>query len=376
MRRSIFRLLVIALGFTQFGCVSPIEFQVPDPGMLLIVEGLISDQPGPYTVKLSRGISLAADTLVNQPESNAEVWLFDDLGNSERMLENESGTYSTSGAIRGVVGRQYHLTIKTSDGHDFESEPSLLRPVGIISDIRYEFSERTRLTNYGEVASNVFVITIDSDEGEQDNPLIRWRFKGTFKVNTYPHLNWTETPPYSPYKDPYPCSGYVVEEGPIGSGGILVQNGPCDCCECWADQLETKPQLSDAQIAVDGHFTNVQVGEVQINNNTFAEKFLVVVEQMSLNQVAFDFFKLMRQQKENATDLFQPSSGTLTGNIRAYNPNDQVVGLFYATAISAKHIYIPVKAVPYSLTPPTYFTVPCYSIYANSYNQKPALWEE
>jgi hypothetical protein len=39
-------------------CVEPIYFEVPPAELQLVVEGMITDSPGPYTVTLSKGLAL------------------------------------------------------------------------------------------------------------------------------------------------------------------------------------------------------------------------------------------------------------------------------------------------------------------------------
>jgi hypothetical protein len=133
--------------------------------------------------------------------------------------------------------------------------------------------------------------------------------------------------------------------------------------------------LSDVQLVSGGEFKNVKVGEVPISNNTFLEKYMVEVEQMSLSRNAFEFFKLIRAQKEGASSLFQPPSGEIRGNITPVNNNDPVVGLFWATSLRKKTTFILPTDIPYLLTPFEYITYPCYNAFDNASTTKPENWE-
>lgn len=354
-------------------CVEKIDFDVPPANYQMVVEGMITDSPGPYTVTLSEAMNVNSDSVIGVPITLATLTLFDDEGNSEKFIETSPGVYTTSGVIQGKVGLAYHIRIETSDGRVFESEPDLMQPVGEVENIRFEYEKRTVIKSYGEIPADVFNIYVDADAGSEKENYVRWRFTGTYKVITDPKEHYTWNPPYLPYRNPFPCSGYILTGG--APGGLLVQVGECECCTCWAKHFETSPQLSDMQLISGSQFKNVKVGEVPITNATFHEKYMVEVEQMSLSRTAFEFFKLIRAQKEGSSSLFQPPSGEIRGNIKAMNNSDPVIGLFYATSLRKKTAFIQKSDVPYLLTPIDYITYPCYDFYDNASNVKPENWE-
>jgi hypothetical protein len=351
-------------------CVDPIYFNSPSAQSLTVVEGFISDSPGPYTVKVSKGLSLNADLSSSNPVQKAKIKLFDDEGNVEDLIETSPGVYMTGAIIQGKIGHAYHIIVETADGKVFESEPDRINPVGELVNINYEFEARVVQMNYGEVAADVFNIYVDAQAVAGDENYVRWRFTGTYKLITNPELNQTLSQGFI-YKNPPPCSGYVVI--PFIPGGKLEQVADCTCCTCWINQYESMPQVSDGQLISDNQYKHVKVGEVPINSDTFSDKYMVEVEQMSLSRKSFEFFKLIRAQKEGASSLFQPPSGEINGNLSPVNSNSPVVGLFLATSVKAKHIFIPRSEVPYPVTPPDFSTGEC-TLYANSSNIKPILW--
>lgn len=367
----LFNGLVVLIMFT--GCVEQIQFDVPPAQQLMVVEGSITDSPGPYTLKVSTAFNLDVDTLERPPVQNAKIKLFDDQGNVEEFIEISPGVYQTNNGIQGQVGHAYYIRIETVEGDVFESEPDMMRPVGEVENIRYEYESRTKQETYGEVAADVFNIYLDSDAGEGDENFVRWRFTGMYKVSSNPELHMVISTTYLPYRDPRPCSGYILL--PALGGGKLEKVGECTCCDCWVSQYEEMPQLSDAQLVADNQFNNIKIGEVPITVATFFDKYRVSVEQMSLSKNAFDFFKLIRDQKKNASSLFQPPAGEIRGNIHPVNSNEPVVGLFWASAIRTKAIYIEKSEVPYLLAPIYFVPDACDSYYANATTTKPAFWE-
>jgi hypothetical protein len=132
------------------------------------------------------------------------------------------------------------------------------------------------------------------------------------------------------------------------------------------------PTISNGELVLNNEFRGVKVGEVPINGVTFADKYLVQVDQMSLSKAAYDFFGLIRSLKSDATSLFQPPPGQARGNITAMNSTQSVVGLFWATSINSKSVYIQKSDLPYEV-PPVAIPKPC-TTYANSSTSQPSFW--
>lgn len=371
---QVFCYLILWMGIIS--CVQLVDFEIPQSQLPLVVDGLIYDGAGPQEVRLSSGLDLNADSINNQPVTGALIHLHDDLGKNYDFTEVNPGVYHTDSSVSGIVGRSYWIIIETAEGKKFESDPELLHPVGEIDSIRYEFEERLVRRAYSLSREDVFNVFVDARQStETANSFVRWRFNGTYEAATNPELHLIVSTSYLPYKSPWPCSGYILVTGPIGSGGLLEKVGECECCTCWPRQYETKPQISDGSLVLDGQFKNVKVGEVPITNATFHSKYLVEVEQMSMTSTAYDYFELIRRQKETTASLFQPAPAEIRGNIRALNNSDPVVGLFWATSISKKAIFIYPEDVPYPLPPLDFLTLPCAEIYPNATYQKPLLWE-
>ncbi len=56
-------------------CVDRINFTVPPVQFQTVVEGMITDSPGPYTVNVSKSLSLDASSPIPSPVENAKIKL-------------------------------------------------------------------------------------------------------------------------------------------------------------------------------------------------------------------------------------------------------------------------------------------------------------
>src|SRR6478609_10816652 len=230
---------------------------------MLVVDGLFTNEPGPYTIKLTRAISVTSTFPLGVPASARRVTLFDNHGRSEILREKPVGTYQTrADGMQGIVGNEYHIRIETIGGEIFESIPDKINPVGEVDSIYYQFEAfqpPTSPTEYG------YRIYVDAHGLASESEYIRWRFSGTFVANTEPKYFICPKPGCE--YCPLPCSG-----AEIGGQG-------CTCCRCWVTQYEDKPTLNDNQIVSHGKYTKVEVGFVPVTYYTFMEKYRVQVEQ-------------------------------------------------------------------------------------------------
>ncbi len=316
-------------------CVDRLYFEPQNQEeVTLMVDGYISDEPGPYEVRLFA--SSDADGIVNYrtPIEAMQVTLFDDTGLEEVLVPGEKGVYRTSvNGIRGKVGRKYHIRIEMPDGTIFESDPEEILPSGTIDSVYYQFESRKPLSGPTEYGFRVFMDATSPESGGYS----RLKYTGIFSLETFPHLNRffcnccrDPGPPA-----PLPCSGFVL------AGNGLQRVGECTCCISYISEPETRPRLNDDAIQTNGTSKKIEMGYVDINEYSFSrDRYMLKVEQMSLNPAAYAYWKIFRDQKLGAESLFQPAFGRARTNIRSTNSAIIAGGYFYATAIHKKVAFI------------------------------------
>lgn len=365
MRNSF--ILFLILLFTD-SCIDRLTFKIGDlDNGLFVVDGMISDQPGPYTVKLFRSRDVDEDLRFSEPLLAKEVIIASEDGEAESLKEVGVGEYQTDpNGIRGQVGKDYHVRIELYDGSVYESKPEKLKAGGTLDSLYYEFESYEPLegpTQYG------FRIFIDAHNVPGDDSFLRWQFNGAYKIETYPELH-TVPCGESRCPDPRPCSG-VIWYNQL----YLKTVGTCTCCICWVNQLETKPQVRDNSLVVNGKFKKVEMAFVPVEAWTFYEKYLVELQQMSLTKEAYEFYKTIQEQKEGATSLFQPAIGKPRTNIFQVNGNGQTQGYFFASSISKKIKFLTGNDSPVSIPPPEVkIEESCLIAFPHSGTQPPGDW--
>ena len=97
------------------GCEQVVNIDLHNTGPQIVVEGLVSDHAGPYTVSLSRTGTYFTPELTFPPVSGATVMIQDNMGELDTLRENTSGVY-TSKTVRGIPGVTYALIVNAEGG--------------------------------------------------------------------------------------------------------------------------------------------------------------------------------------------------------------------------------------------------------------------
>lgn len=362
---KVVRLFFVLLIFLD-ACVDPANIEIPAFQYQIVVDGYITTEAGPYEVKLYRSRPLASadlDRLI--PERFAKVWIKDDQGNSEQLIETGLGVYQTSlNGILGTTGRKYHVEITTVQGKQYESEPDEIKPVGEVTAINYEFIEGN---GDGLNEGDGFRIFADATGVPNQDDLVRLRMVATYKVETFPQLR-TRSVEGGRIPDPFPCSGYINQEG------RLVKVEDCTCCTCWVNEYEEIPSITDEKFTTNDIFRGEEVGFVPATRRTLYDKIHVEIQELSLTPATYLFWKLVKAQKEGVSNLFQPPSADIKGNVKAIGSTEEVLGIFWAAGIHKKSIYLDKRNVPYRVLPIDTLAAPC-QFFSYSTNQKPSFWE-
>lgn len=393
MRKSRIAINII---FLLSACITPYDttniFQEA-----LVVEGLITDQPGPYVVNIAKSKSLSFDSQFDEPVivPGAVVVIEDDIGNSEELKEKSPGSYQTT-SFQGVIGRSYSIRITTSEGSTYQSAPEKLESVGDFENLRYEFVQNETpppiFVSFALGAphdihsTNGFNIYIDSKVLPEQSGRVWWRWAGTFKIFTHPELQIEAigVPLGEPVIVPAapPCSGYVVTNPHTVFASIRGPVGPCTCCTCWITEYNTNPIISDPNfIGSEGQINNYKVAFIEANRRTFYEKYYLEVQQLSVSSTMYNFWKRVLVQKGNSGNLFQIPPPKITGNIKPISSGSiPVIGYFAAASMRTHGITIQRSDIPYDvgfideIDVSCLKTYQCCFVHKNSTTVKPFFW--
>jgi len=317
--KTTFRIITLFLGTLMYSCIDQLDFSTDSEEIILVVEGFITTQPGPHTIKLSRSARYGSVFQgIIRNIVNAKVIIRDQDGRTTVLKEKDFGEYLTPATFRGVVGNTYTLNIDTSEGKTYFSLPEIIQKVPKIDSLTLKF-KKFPSTDPLDFVSGVEVYTHFQDPGDEKNYYM-WENNGTYAFFAHPEDHVSLVFDLVPY---------------------FVAN-PLDCCsKCWFNDI------ADSRISIykdylsDGNYIGNMATFVEDNGERFMEKYLVRIQQFSITKEAYQFFALLNNQIGIDGDIFDPPPATLGGNIiNLENPDEIAIGYFGAFDVSIDSIFI------------------------------------
>ncbi|WP_128544022.1 DUF4249 domain-containing protein [Larkinella soli] len=288
-------------------CITPYNSEVQTIGRALVVEGMITDRPGPYTVRLSRTADYNYNGL-NLLEPQARVTLSDNAGHQEVLTETEYGVYQTrAGGIQGQAGRTYKISIRTRDGKTYESSTELLKAAPPIQKLYYEYQFHP--LEFTNDKKNTWEVYLDSRDPETPGDYYRWK--------------WTH------YEQAIAC--FLNPDADMLTGFFM--GVPC-CGNCWdISQCYSNCITISSDATVNGKaFTRQYILSVPY---TSTSTYYVEVEQQLISAGAYRFFKSVDKLVNNSGGLFDSAPAAVGGNLKSLsNPGEPVYGYFGAAGIA------------------------------------------
>lgn len=349
-------------------CVEPYSAPVIEVMPRIVVDALLTDLPGPQQVRLFYSSALDAEIDEPQPITDATLSITDEVNQVEHLAEVSDGTYQTRSDFAGIVGKAYKLSIQLETGEKLESDFIEMEPAGYIRQLYYEYEPNAINMDDPKLPQDVVKIFLDGEGSGNDLTLLRWRWRGTYQVQTRPELKTKRNDEGAIVPDPIPCSGYVVN-----NVGILSRVSPCECCDCWPTEFNSNANASNNQ-TVNNTFNRIYLGQIPIDQWRFLFKYHVEVEQLSVTPDVHRFWKLVQAQQQGGSNIFQPNVVKVKGNIRALAGDSEVFGVFSVSAVTSGSIDIHRADLPIPRYTPEVVVQDCRTYRENSSNVKPLFW--
>jgi hypothetical protein len=128
MKRSI--LIVVFAASSFFSCKKIVTLKLNNVPAAIVIQGEITDAPGPYTVTINQPVDFYASNTF-PPISGAAVTISDNLGFTESLIELSPGVYITS-LLQGVPGTTYSLSV-TAQNVNYTAVSTMPMPVALDS---------------------------------------------------------------------------------------------------------------------------------------------------------------------------------------------------------------------------------------------------
>ncbi len=301
MRQLItYSLILIALA----ACIDQVSLPVRTEEPRLVVEGQITNEAPPYTVRLTYTGQYGGPSgqpVNEQYVKDAQVTMADDQGRSTRFASMGSGLYQTSdSSFRGQIGRAYSLSVVLTDGKRYATKPERMPAVPAIDSISAKLIKTGNLS-----IPYAFAYGVNSNDPAAVQNYYRWT-----------------------------AYGYTVR---LSVGVPCSLGNPSRCnYSCWT--------------SASNNSINVYSDEA-INGNPIRERFvmqvpiytiapqLVEIQQYAITQANYQFWKLYQQQNARTGSIFDPLPAPVTGNlVNASDPTDLARGYFAVTSVTRRRL--------------------------------------
>lgn len=119
---------LIFICFFVTSCDKIITLPIDPNQSKLVIEGNITDQIGPYYVRLTKSINFTEDNIYPGIE-NAAVYITDNQGIKDTLRHTQKGYYSTN-KIKGIPGNTYFLQV-VFEGKIYTAESTMPKKVNL-----------------------------------------------------------------------------------------------------------------------------------------------------------------------------------------------------------------------------------------------------
>jgi hypothetical protein len=112
----------ILMGVFLLGCEKEITLPLDENQSMLVIDGSITDEAGPYYVKLTKSLAVTDDSNFSEV-TNATIIIKDNLGQSDTLKYTSKGMYLTN-KLKGVIGHTYFLEVQL-DGKKYTAQSTM-----------------------------------------------------------------------------------------------------------------------------------------------------------------------------------------------------------------------------------------------------------
>ena len=310
-------LFILPVFQVLYACIEPYNPDIEEYSDLMVINGRITDQEGFQYVDVSRTSSYNDPT--RRSESECEVRVFDDRGNTFQYTEYAPGNYRCWIDKQYLEpGTRYKVEVMTKQGRVYQSADDLMNTCPDIDTVYYEVSEEAPL-NYLLSPYPGLQFLIDTRESPGAVSNLRWVLEETWEYHsTYALGDYYDGKIHYIEPDYYSDSlAYCWRSGSIR--GIFT--------------MSTRNFTSNK-------ITRGYLNFVSNQTDRLSVKYSLLVKQYSLSDSAYEYWSRMQRLIQEAGGLYETQPIQIAGNMRNLNDAEEtVLGIFWASAVKEKRIF-------------------------------------
>ncbi len=313
---SVRRLLLVLIFSTMSGCIDPFEIETENFENILVINAIITNEVKNQEILLSRTFRFEDDGQLS--EEGATVKVIEDSSVEYLFEESSAGTYRSIQEFAVNSGREYQLSIRTSDGKSYVSDK-----VTLPQETSIERVYPQRITNDDGVEGlGIFVDTFDPTGNSQ---YYRYEFEETYRV----------IPPKW-----YPFDLVVTRERPLFFEFDLVERSESQRI-CYANNVSNNIKITNTINFEEDRITGLEVSFIPAEDIRIENRYSILVRQYVQSREANGFYEILSSFSESESLFSQIQPGFITGNITSEsNQDDKVLGYFDVSSVSEQRIFV------------------------------------
>ena len=320
-----FLLLVFVLALAN-SCVDSYMPRIDggDASPVLVVEGEVTNEEGPFRVKLSRTEALNKPQIQVDSVLGADVRIIDDLGTIFQLSYTKNGWYETADQhLKGVPERTYTLNITTDDGQQYESTPVRMLDAPDIDSVYFREEAVTSLENQNEVTGKQLNIYVDSKPSAGSPEFLKWTYSETWEI----HMNKQDI---------------RVKTGE-SAGSIVNMNvdlAPGIKEKCWITKPSASILIGTGKNNPRNNVSGMLLTSIKQGDDRLNVKYSILVKQYALSEEMYRFWKMLKEANEQTGGMYDRIPAQTFGNIDRCDQAGKALGYFGASAVRSERIFI------------------------------------
>ncbi len=294
------------------GCLEPFDPKVPDTvNGFIVIDGVITDQSGPYQVTISKSTSLSGESeLVT---GITDILIESQSGESENLEELVNGTYQTD-LLQGEERESYRLSF-TYENRQYQSSWETILPSPPIDNI--SFQEETRATTSLSVDLDGLQFFVHNQSLSEESQYFRYEWEETWQ-----------------FEAPTP----VLFDYLGGDSITLILDPPIH--ECWKQVKSSGINIATTENLTENILSGHPLGFMS-GDQRFSLRYSLLVKQFTIDEKEHTFWESLKESNEESGSLFDRQPAKASSNITNIDDSGEtVLGYFSASGYREKRIFI------------------------------------
>ena len=284
-------------------------FLTNDYSPILIVDGMITNESGPYIIKLS--LSRPLDAYGEIPYQNCIVTIHENSGISEELEELEDGIYTTKkDGIKSKIRNKYCISIISPEGKEYTTDfQELLEPI----EIESFYSELIYLENPNFIPTGLpgHQFYVDTKEVTNTDNYFLWQM-----IESYQYTADFEL--------------YSIFDGFVTLYANLNELPQYDSVyRCWKTQNVQYIYTGETNSLNTNNITKQSLHFVGTNTRRLMERYSVLINQYTIEEDTYFYWRDIEKQISEKNILAATQPYNIPGNVINVNdPDETIYGFF------------------------------------------------